>query len=96
MVFSGTKSKYLAEKICSSLGCPLGKLVITHFADGEFSVSYEESIRGRDVFLVQYTFPNSDNLVELLLMIDAAKRVSAIRIIAVIPYFLWPRRGCQD
>ena len=49
MVFSGTKSKYLAEKICSSLGCPLGKLVITHFADGEFSVSYEESIRGRDV-----------------------------------------------
>ena len=60
MVFSGTKSKYLAEKICSSLGCPLGKLVITHFADGEFSVSYEESIRGRDVFLVQSTFPNSD------------------------------------
>ena len=49
MVFSGTKSKYLAEKICSSLGCPLGKLVITHFADGEFSVSYEESIRGRHV-----------------------------------------------
>ena len=47
MVFSGTKSKYLAEKICSSLGCPLGKLVITHFADGEFSVSYEESIRGQ-------------------------------------------------
>ena len=77
MVFSGTKSKYLAEKICSSLGCPLGKLVITHFADGEFSVSYEESIRGRDVFLVQSTFPNSDNLMELLLMIDAAKpRVS--------------------
>ena len=73
MVFSGTKSKYLAEKICTSLGCPLGKLVITHFADGEFSVSYEESIRGRDVFLVQSTFPNSDNLMELLLMIDAAK-----------------------
>ena len=56
MVFSGTKSKYLAEKICSSLGCPLGKLVITHFADGEFSVSYEESIRGRDVFLVLRQF----------------------------------------
>ena len=72
MVFSGTKSKYLAEKICSSLGCPLGKLVITHFADGEFSVSYEESIRGRDVFLVQSTFPNSDNLMELLMMIDAS------------------------
>ena len=69
-VFSGTKSKYLAEKICASLGCELGKLQITKFADGEFSVSYEESIRGRDVFLVQSTFPNSDNLMELLLMID--------------------------
>ena len=90
MVFSGTKSKYLAEKICSSLGCPLGKLQITKFADGEFSVSYEESIRGRDVFLVQSTFPNSDNLMELLLMIDAAKRASARSIVAVIPYF-----GCR-
>ena len=96
MVFSGTKSKYLAEKICSSLGCPLGKLVITHFADGEFSVSYEESIRGRDVFLVQSTFPNSDNLMELLLMIDAAKRASAKSIIAVIPYFGWARQDRKD
>ncbi len=96
MVFSGTKSKYLAEKICSSLGCPLGKLVITHFADGEFSVSYEESIRGRDVFLVQSTFPNSDNLMELLLMIDAAKRASARSIIAVIPYFGWARQDRKD
>lgn len=96
MVFSGTKSKYLAEKICTSLGCPLGKLVITHFADGEFSVSYEESIRGRDVFLVQSTFPNSDNLMELLLMIDAAKRASAKSIIAVIPYFGWARQDRKD
>lgn len=96
MVFSGTKSKYLAEKICASLGCPLGKLVITHFADGEFSVSYEESIRGRDVFLVQSTFPNSDNLMELLLMIDAAKRASAHSIIAVIPYFGWARQDRKD
>ena len=96
MVFSGTKSKYLAEKICSSLGCPLGKLVITHFADGEFSVSYEESIRGRDVFLVQSTFPNSDNLRELLLMIDAAKRASAKSIIAVVPYFGWARQDRKD
>ncbi len=96
MVFSGTKSKYLAEKICSSLSCPLGKLVITHFADGEFSVSYEESIRGRDVFLVQSTFPNSDNLMELLLMIDAAKRASAKSIIAVIPYFGWARQDRKD
>ena len=91
MVFSGTKSKYLAEKICSSLSCPLGKLVITHFADGEFSVSYEESIRGRDVFLVQSTFPNSDNLMELLLMIDAAKGIGA-----VIPYFGGAREDRKD
>ncbi|HCE47435.1 MAG TPA: ribose-phosphate pyrophosphokinase [Prevotellaceae bacterium] len=96
MVFSGTKSKYLTEKICKSLGKPMGNLVITHFADGEFSVSYEESIRGRDVFLVQSTFPNSDNLMELLLMIDAAKRASARHIIAVIPYFGWARQDRKD
>lgn len=96
MIFSGTNSRYLAEKICTSLGCSLGKLVITHFADGEFSVSYEESIRGRDVFLVQSTFPNSDNLMELLLMIDAAKRASARSIIAVIPYFGWARQDRKD
>ena len=96
MVFSGTKSKYLSEKICSSLGCQLGKLQITTFADGEFAVSYEESIRGRDVFLVQSTFPNSDNLMELLLMIDAAKRASARNIVAVIPYFGWARQDRKD
>lgn len=96
LVFSGTNSRYLAEKICSSLGCPLGNLVITKFSDGEFAVSYEESIRGRDVFLVQSTFPNSDNLMELLLMIDAAKRASARNIIAVIPYFGWARQDRKD
>ncbi len=96
MVFSGTKSRYLAEKICSSLGCKLGNLNIMHFADGEFAVSYEESIRGRDVFLVQSTFPNSDNLMELLLMIDAAKRASAKSIVAVIPYFGWARQDRKD
>jgi ribose-phosphate pyrophosphokinase len=96
LVFSGTKTKYLAEKICASLGCPLGKLLITKFSDGEFAVSYEESIRGRDVFLVQSTFPNSDNLMELLLMIDAAKRASARNIIAVIPYFGWARQDRKD
>ena len=85
LVFSGTNTRYLAEKICASLGCPLGNLVVTKFSDGEFGVSFEESIRGRDVFLVQSTFPNSDNLMELLLMIDAAKRASASHIIAVVP-----------
>lgn len=96
LVFSGTKSRYLAEKICASLNCPLGNLVITRFADGEFSVSYEESIRGRDVFLVQSTFPNADNLMELLLMVDAAKRASARTINAVIPYFGWARQDRKD
>lgn len=95
-VFSGTKTKYLAERICQSLGCPLGNMIITHFADGEFAVSFEESIRGNDVYLVQSTFPNSDNLMELLLMIDAAKRASARSIIAVIPYFGWARQDRKD
>ena len=96
MVFSGTATKYLAEKICQSLGCPLGELLITKFSDGEFAVSYEESIRGRDIFLVQSTFPNSDNLMELLLMIDAAKRAAAHTINAVIPYFGWARQDRKD
>ena len=96
MVFSGTATKYLAERICQSLGCPLGKLIMTKFSDGEFAVSYEQSIRGRDVFLVQSTFPSSDNLMELLLMIDAAKRASAKSINAVIPYFGWARQDRKD
>ena len=96
MVFSGTCTKYLAEKICKSLGSPLGKMVMTKFSDGEFAVSYEESVRGRDLFLVQSTFPNSDNLMELLLMIDAAKRASAKTINAVIPYFGWARPDRKD
>ena len=91
-VFSGTNSRYLAEKICQSLDCELGDLSITRFADGEFEVCFEESIRGQDVFLVQSTFPNADNLMELLLMIDAAKRASANTITAVIPYFGWARQ----
>ena len=96
LVFSGTATRYLAERICQSLGCPLGKLQITKFSDGEFAVSYEESIRGRDIFLVQSTYPSSDNLMELLLMIDAAKRASARTINAVIPYFGWARQDRKD
>lgn len=91
-VFSGTGSRYLSEKICASLDCNLGDLSITRFADGEFEVCFEESIRGVDVFLIQSTFPNADNLMELLLMIDAAKRASARTINAVIPYFGWARQ----
>lgn len=95
-IFAGSNSRYLAEKICASLGCPLGNMNVERFADGEFSVSYEESIRGAQVFLVQSTFPSSDNLMELLLMIDAAKRASARSIVAVIPYFGWARQDRKD
>ena len=96
MVFAGTKSRYLAEEICKELGCELGQMNTTYFADGEFAVSYEESIRDNYVFLVQSTFPNADNLMELLLMIDAAKRASAYKIIAVVPYFGWARQDRKD
>lgn len=95
-VFSGTKSRYMAEEICKDLGIELGKMNILHFADGEFEVSYEESIRGCEVYLVQSTFPSCDNLMELLLMIDAAKRASAEKVIAVIPYFGWARQDRKD
>ena len=84
-VFSGTQSRYMAEEICKELGIELGKMNIQYFADGEFEVCFEESIRGCEVYLVQSTFPNSDNLMELLLMIDAAKRASAKSVIAVMP-----------
>lgn len=95
-IFSGTKSRYMAEEICKDLGVELGKMNIQHFADGEFEVSFEESVRGCEVYLVQSTFPNSDNLMELLLMIDAAKRASAKTTIAVIPYFGWARQDRKD
>lgn len=95
-IFSGTKSHYLAEQICKDLGVELGKMNIQHFADGEFEVSFEESIRGCEVYLVQSTFPNCDNLMELLLMIDAAKRASAKSVIAVVPYFGWARQDRKD
>ncbi len=95
-VFSGTNSKYLAEQICQQLNCPLGNMKTTYFSDGEFVVSFEETIRGQIVFLVQSTFPNSDNLMELLLMVDAAKRASAKSIVAVVPYFGWARQDRKD
>lgn len=95
-IFSGTKSRYMAEEICKELGIELGKMNITHFADGEFEVSFEEPIRGCEVYLVQSTFPNCDNLMELLLMIDAAKRASAHSVIAVMPYFGWARQDRKD
>ena len=96
LIFSGTNSMYLAEEICKELGVEMGKMKVERFADGEFSVTYEESIRGKDVYLIQSTNPSSDNLMELLLMIDAAKRASAHYIAAVIPYFGWARQDRKD
>ena len=95
-LFSGTNSRYVAVKIAKELGVELGKIKIQHFADGEFEVCYEEPVRGAEVFLVQSTFNSSENLMELLLMIDAAKRASAQTVIAVIPYFGWARQDRKD
>jgi ribose-phosphate pyrophosphokinase len=95
-IFSGEASEYLAKRICQSLDSELGNRNKIKFSDGEFAVSYEETIRGQYVYIVQSTFPNSDNLMELLLMIDAAKRASADKIIAVIPYFGWARQDRKD
>jgi ribose-phosphate pyrophosphokinase len=95
-VFSGQVSKYLSEKIAQSYGSELGKVSFLSFADGEFQPSFEENIRGTDVFLVQSTQPPSDNLLELLMMIDAARRASARTIVAVIPYFGYARQDRKD
>jgi len=95
-IFAGRESRYLAEKIANSYGIPLGKSIVTEFSDGEFQPSFEENIRGRDVFIVQSTFPPADNYMELLMMIDAAKRASARRITAVIPYFGYGRQDRKD
>ena len=95
-VFAGSKGEALATRICEYLGCPLGHVNVARFSDGEFAVSFEESVRGQSVYIVQSTCPNSDNLMELLLAIDAAKRASAYKVIAVIPYFGWARQDRKD
>jgi len=95
-IFSGRESSYLAEKIADSFGIALGKTEVIEFSDGEIQPSFEENIRGRDVFIVQSTFPPADNFMELLMMIDAAKRASARRIIAVIPYYGYGRQDRKD
>ena len=95
-IFSGTNSQTLAEKIAKSYGKKLGDLTLSKFSDGELSPSFNESIRGCTVFLVQGTNPPSDNLLELCLMIDAAKRASAYKVCAVIPYFGYARQDRKD
>ena len=95
-LFSGSVTKTLAEQIANSYGKKLGNISHYRFSDGEIQVSYEESIRGQSVFVIQSTTPPADNLMELLIMIDAAKRASAKEIIAVIPYFGYARQDRKD
>jgi len=94
--FSGRASTYLAEKIALSFGTSLGRISVFQFSDGEFQPAYDESVRGCTVFIVQSTFPPGDNLIELLMLIDAAKRASADRVVAVIPYFGFARQDRKD
>ena len=95
-IFAGRHSKELANNIANSYGTELGKVVISSFSDGEFQPSFEETVRGKKVFIIQSTPPPFDILLELLLMIDAAKRASAKQIIAVVPYFGMARQDRKD
>jgi ribose-phosphate pyrophosphokinase len=95
-IFSGTGSQYLAEKIAEKFGAPLGKITIQKFSDGEIQPIFNESIRGDVVFLVQSTCAPTDNIMELLLMIDAARRASAEKVIAVVPYYGYARQDRKD
>jgi ribose-phosphate pyrophosphokinase len=95
-IFAGRASQDLATRIASSFGMELGNVTVSVFSDGEFQPSFEETVRGQDVFIVQSTMPPSDNLFELLLMVDAARRASARKIIAVIPYFGFARQDRKD
>ncbi len=95
-IFTGRATAYLAKDIANIYGKPIGDSQVLQYADGEFQPSFEENIRGRDVFIIQSTFAPADNLMELLMYVDAAKRASAKRIIAVIPYFGFARQDRKD
>lgn len=95
-IFAGRATQKLGKEISKEFGIPLGRVDVSEFSDGEFQPSFEETVRGKDVFIVQSTPPPSDNLMELLLMVDAAKRASARKIIAVIPYFGYARQDRKD
>lgn len=92
LIYSGQASEYLAKKIAKAYGIELGKITYTRFSDGEFEVSFESTVRGSELFIIQSTFSPVDNLFELLLLIDAAKRASAHHIYAVIPYYGYARQ----
>ncbi len=95
-LFSGTSSRPLAEKIAASYGLPLGSVTLKRFSDGEISVNFDESIRGQDVFIIQSTIPPADNILEMLLMVDAARRASAAYVTVVVPYFGYARQDRKD
>ena len=95
-IFSCTQSKDLAIKIADKFGVSMGNVTFSHYSDGEFQPSFEESVRGSRVFIIGSTHPSSDNLMEMLLMLDAAKRASARHITAVLPYFGWARQDRKD
>jgi ribose-phosphate diphosphokinase len=95
-IFACTQSTELAGKIARAYGIELGKVIFSRFSDGEFQPSFEESVRGARVFIIGSTHPTSENLMEMLLMIDAAKRASAKHITAVMPYFGWARQDRKD
>lgn len=95
-IFSGSGSKALAEKIAAAYGTTLGDMSVQHFSDGEQSPSFDESVRGSEVFLIQSTFPPAENLMELMLMVDAAKRASAAHVTAVVPYYGYARQDRKD
>ena len=96
MVLSGRANQPLAERVARLVGCELGEVTIKNFADGEIFVRIDDNVRGRDLFIIQSTCPPSDNILELLLMLDAAKRASAARVTAVIPYFGYARQDRKD
>ena len=95
-IFNCTQSSELAKKIAAAYGAPLGKVITSTYSDGEFQPSFEESVRGSRVFIIGSTHPGADHLMELLLMLDAAKRASARHITAVMPYFGWARQDRKD
>lgn len=95
-IFTCTQSRELAEKIAMAYGAPLGNVITSTYSDGEFQPSFEESVRGSRVFIIGSTHPGSDHLMEMLLMLDAAKRASARHITAVLPYFGWARQDRKD
>ena len=94
--FACAQSTELAEKIVSAYGAKLGNVITSTYSDGEFQPSFEESVRGSRVFIIGSTHPNSDHLMEMLLMLDAAKRASARHITAVLPYYGWARQDRKD